>query len=105
MPTEKTQADRGTFYFDPDDPIYREHFPGNPVVPGSLIIQGFLTTAGKWLEKEPSLQIKNFRFKRFIAPGRYGYEIEKTAATGQTPALKCSLLQGKQIVATGVIVL
>ncbi|MBU4420644.1 MAG: hypothetical protein KKH84_06520, partial [Proteobacteria bacterium] len=33
---------KGTFYFDPSDRIYAEHFPGNPVVPGSLIIHAFL---------------------------------------------------------------
>ena len=27
----------GTFVFDPRDPVFDEHFPGNPVVPGSLI--------------------------------------------------------------------
>jgi 3-hydroxymyristoyl/3-hydroxydecanoyl-(acyl carrier protein) dehydratase len=32
----------GNFFFDPDDGIYRTHFPGYPVVPGSLIVHAFL---------------------------------------------------------------
>jgi 3-hydroxyacyl-[acyl-carrier-protein] dehydratase len=29
----------GTRYVDPDDPVFRGHFPGNPVYPGSLQIE------------------------------------------------------------------
>ncbi len=63
---------KGTFYFDPSDRIYAEHFPGNPVVPGSLIIHAFL----KALKKDGINIIENFRFKEFISPGEYNFDIE-----------------------------
>ena len=40
------EVKEGIFHFDPDDPIYRDHFPGYPVVPGSLVVQAFLDLAG-----------------------------------------------------------
>ena len=63
---------KGTFYFDPSDRIYAEHFPGNPVVPGSLIIHAFL----KALKENGINIIENFRFKEFISPGEYNFDIE-----------------------------
>ncbi len=32
----------GLFFFDPLDKIYKDHFPGTPVVPGSIIISAFV---------------------------------------------------------------
>ncbi len=66
---------KGIFYFDPSDRIYAEHFPGKSVVPGSLIIHAFL----KALKEEGCSKryiIKNFRFKEFISPGEYNFDIE-----------------------------
>ncbi len=63
---------KGTFYFDPSDKIYADHFPGNPVVPGSLIIHAFL----KALKEDGINIIENFRFKEFVSPGEYNFNIE-----------------------------
>ena len=66
---------KGTFYFDPSDRIYADHFPGKPVVPGSLIIHAFL----KALKEEGCNEgylIENFRFKEFVSPGEYAFNIE-----------------------------
>ena len=59
---------KGTFYFDPADRIYEDHFPGNPIVPGSLIVHAF-TEAGKKLGLEANrCTIENFRFREFVSP-------------------------------------
>ena len=67
---------KGIFYFDPSDRIYAEHFPGNPVVPGSLIIHAFLKALKKEGLNETQCIIENFRFKEFISPGEYNFDIE-----------------------------
>ena len=66
---------KGIFYFDPSDRIYAKHFPGNPVVPGSLIVHAFLK-ASKEEGCSEGYIIENFRFKEFISPGEYNFDIE-----------------------------
>jgi 3-hydroxyacyl-[acyl-carrier-protein] dehydratase len=64
----------GTVFFDPDDPLYANHFPGRPAVPGSLITDSMMT-----LLKEKGLsvaRIRKVRFIRFAAPSRYRYAID-----------------------------
>lgn len=69
-------AIEGTFYFDPEDRIYEDHFPGRAVVPGSLIVQAFLE-AGKAIGfSTTGGGTENFRFKEFLAPGAYAFSIE-----------------------------
>ena len=65
----------GTFFFDPADGIYRDHFPGNPVVPGSLIVHAFLEAGEKAGFSGAEYTIENFRFREFISPGEYSYSI------------------------------
>ena len=69
----------GHFFFDPDDLIYNDHFPGNPIVPGSLIIQAFIDALSKNGFNQSSLIIKNFKFKQFVVPGKYNYKIYESA--------------------------
>ena len=78
----------GTFYFDPDDRIYEDHFPGNPVVPGSVIVNAFLKAgkeSGFW---EGRYIIEGFRFKGFVSTGEHAYRIHF-----QTDQMNCRLFQ------------
>jgi len=66
----------GIFYFDPADPIYADHFPGCPVVPGSVIISAFLK-AGRTVG--PDIRpagIQGFKFRTFLPPGEYPFRLE-----------------------------
>ena len=89
---------KGTFYFDPADRIYEDHFPGNPIVPGSLIIHAF-TEAGKKLGlKANRCTIENFRFREFVSPGEYPFDIQLLS-----DRLKCRLYQDDKILVAGVL--
>ncbi|HDP77045.1 MAG TPA: 3-hydroxyacyl-ACP dehydratase FabZ [Mesotoga infera] len=55
-----------------DDPIFEGHFPGNPVYPGVLMIEGIAQTAGILLlepKKTPLFAgIEHARFKEIVQP-------------------------------------
>lgn len=88
---------KGTFYFDPADRIYEDHFPGNPVVPGSLIVHAF-SEAGKKIGFVPDCPtIENFRFREFVPPGEYSYTLELLS-----DQLKCRLYRGDKTFVTGI---
>lgn len=40
---------RATKTFSPDDEIFRDHFPGMPIVPGSLILEAMTQAAGSMI--------------------------------------------------------
>ncbi len=92
----------GVFYFDPADPIYADHFPGCPVVPGSLIISAFLKAvqaAGAGIRPGG---IRDFKFRTFLPPGEYEFRMENRGNH-----LQCRLFQpgtdGRQPLVTGTI--
>lgn len=88
----------GNFVFDGTDPLYGGHFPGNPVVPGSLVVEAFvlrLQEAGYRLQ-----EAKNFRFRTFLAPGRYPYTV-----TFDKGRAACRLFYGDKPAVTGEVVL
>lgn len=94
--TGSGMAIEGTFFFDPADRIYGDHFPGRPVVPGSLIINAFLeagTSAGCC---SSGAAVENFRFREFVAPGLYAFSIEERGNGWQ-----CRLVHDGRTVADG----
>ncbi len=97
----------GIFYFDPGDKIYETHFPGSPVVPGSLIVHAFIQACsrihGESVFQTHELSVKNFKFKEFVLPGEYRYTLLKE----NNNQVRCSLYNGQtrdaRRVAQGVI--
>lgn len=89
----------GNIFFDPKDPLYLEHFPGNPVVPGSLVISGLYNESVKWeLPVKTPMAIKDFKFKKFLKPGKYKYELNS-----EVSGVRCTIHKEGVIFATGVI--
>ena len=91
---------KGVFWFDPSDGIYKDHFPGNPVVPGSLIVNAFMEAGKRAGFNGDKLVLKRFRFKKFISPGKYAYSIEIIQ-----DQMKCRLFKADSVetVVTGTI--
>lgn len=90
----------GTFFFDPEDGIYRDHFPSSPVVPGSLVIHAFLEALQNTPIKHTELYINNFRFKKFIRPGEYSFTIDT-----ETGYFMCRLYQNEKAIVSGEIMI
>lgn len=90
---------KGHFHFDPQDPIYQDHFPGNPVVPGSLIIEAFMTVARPALQGPGGCSIENFRFRQFIRPGRYAFRMDRIA----DGCMQCTLYANDRTLVTGTL--
>lgn len=88
---------KGTFYFDPADSIYEDHFPGNPIVPGSLIVHAFSEAGSKLGFAANHCTIENFRFREFVSPGEYSFDIQLLP-----DRLKCRLYREDKTLVTGV---
>lgn len=90
----------GEFFFDRQDLIYPDHFPGNPVVPGSLIIEAFARVVRSVVKNnEKQFSVENFRFRQFIPPGRYAFSV-----TGKSDGtMQCVLYDDDRKVVTGIL--
>ena len=97
IPNKKSYWE-GVFYFHPDDGIYRDHFPGYPIVPGSLIVHAFLKAAAEAGFLPDYLAIENFRFREFISPGHHTFRIELDERR-----LNCLIYRGERKLVTGVL--
>lgn len=86
----------GTFFFDPADMIYQFHFPGHPVVPGSVVIHAFMKAVKERGWADDIGEVENFRFKTFVTPGEYSYSLEQKGGT-----LNCRLFKNKKAIVTG----
>ncbi len=66
----------GFWEFDCKDMIYAGHFPGKPVVPGSLVIGQFISEAKELGYFKKKYRVKRFKFKKFIEPGVYQFNMK-----------------------------
>ena len=81
---------KGIFFFDPSDRIYADHFPGKPVVPGSVIVNAFMDVGKESGFSDDQCIIKDFRFREFVTPGEHAFSI-----VYQSDQLKCRLFQSR----------
>ncbi len=56
--------------FPEGDPVFAGHFPGNPIVPGVILIAGMLQALASWADGGVCVKgIERARFRRPVVPG------------------------------------
>ena len=90
-----------------NEPQFTGHFPGNPIMPGVLIVEGMAETAGvicaKAIGNGTSLvyfmTIDNARFRKPVVPGdRLEYHVTKTKQRGNIWKFHCeAMVDGSKV--------
>jgi 3-hydroxyacyl-[acyl-carrier-protein] dehydratase len=101
--------------FDPKEPMFAGHFPGNPIVPGVILTEALAQTAGIAAasgypeNKQPLFLLSAIRTMKFFQTVRPGDQIdlraEKIAATDALLQFKVRASAGGETVAEGQLVL
>jgi 3-hydroxyacyl-[acyl-carrier-protein] dehydratase len=98
--------------FSSGDPMFRGHFPGNPIVPGVILAEALAQTAGvagAWESQNKSFLLSAIRNMKFPAAARPGQRVLLTARkTGEFGGLWMFDVHADvetAVVATGQIVL
>jgi 3-hydroxyacyl-[acyl-carrier-protein] dehydratase len=92
-----------------NDPHLQDHFPGNPIFPGVLLVEAMAQAAGLLLPEGSSAllaQIKEARFRRPVVPGdQVRIEAERLGALGGLHRFSVRALVGGVAVAGAEIVM
>lgn len=67
--SQDADAHRVTVRFNPSHPVYKAHFPGNPITPGVLLMQMARLMLEDILDKGLRLQeVANIKFNKPVCP-------------------------------------
>jgi 3-hydroxyacyl-[acyl-carrier-protein] dehydratase len=92
-----------------DEPHFPAHFPGNPLMPGVLLLEAMAQTAGLLLPAGSSAflaQVKEARFRRPVVPGdRIRIEAGRLAGLGALHRFEVKALVEGETAAEAEIVL
>lgn len=95
----------------PDDPVFKGHFPGYPVYPGVLIIEGLAQTAGILLLGQTTavplfLGIDKVRFRAEVKPGdRLAYHVKVKSRRMKVVTVDATARVDEKAVATSSLLL
>jgi 3-hydroxyacyl-[acyl-carrier-protein] dehydratase len=100
----------GRKVFADDEPLFRGHFPGDPLVPGVIITEALAQTAGLAAgQAGRSFRLTAIKAMKFLAAVRPGEELilhaQKRGAVGGLWQFDVKATVGETTVAEGVVVL
>ena len=98
--------------FQPEEPFFRGHFPGDPIVPGVILAEALAQAAGIAAGRggsKKSYRLSAIKMMKFIKPARPLEEIslraEKTGEVGGLLQFSVKATVAGEAVAEGAIVL
>jgi len=103
---------RGYFVADENYEFFKGHFPGNPVLPGVIMVEAAAQTGACAILTKPEFRgktayfaaIEEFKFKRIVRPGEtLEIEVELTALKGRFGRGKVRGYVGKEIAFEGIL--
>lgn len=102
--SESVLTHQTTILFDPEQPIFKEHFPSAPIVPAYLQLARARDEAARWLGCPVSLvTVKGMKYKGLITPGREVLmRFEKRASED---VISVSFILDGEVATTGQLVL
>ena len=101
----------GSKTFRPDDPMFRGHFPGDPIVPGVILTEALAQLAGiaGAGEEGRGFLLSGIRAMKFPSPARPGEAIElsakKSGGLGGLLQFDVEARTGERTVASGSLIL
>lgn len=101
----------GRMTFDPTLPLFQDHFPEWPVVPGVLLLESAAQLAGKLIGYSVRLErgdwpfpilsmMENVKFRRFVRPGEdLELRVQLEALREESAVVKARVLREGKVVA------
>lgn len=90
------------FVIDPDHPALPGHFPGQPVVPGVVVLDRVLAAIEAAHGPLGPLRLPQVKFVQPLLPGEAArIEIEPAGLEGAPPRWRFRVLRGEVVVASG----
>lgn len=86
-----------TFRIAPDHPALDGHFPGDPIVPGVVILEHALIALG--LDAHPGLQLPQVKFLQPLRPD----EEARIETSGAAPRWRFRVVRGDVLLASGEV--
>lgn len=88
--------------FAGDHPTAPGHFPGNPIIPGVLLLDEVMKAVAGTLDRGSDIMIRSAKFFRPVRPGE-GVQVRWQSEANGSIKFECRTLEGDDLAAAGTI--
>lgn len=89
-------------HFAPDHPTAAGHFPGNPIIPGALLLDEIVCAITEYADGARATAIRSAKFFRPVRPGE-SVRLSWRSLTNGAIAFECHVSGDETLAATGTI--